>query len=304
MISKMPEYYKDLYRLVDEFIYYMRVERGLSPNTIQSYSNDLMRFIKFVEDKGIRLDNITHEQINEYIAQIGNFLSRKSTARNLSAIKGFFRFLVSEGFLTTNPTRLIATPKIPRRLPEILTYQEVEHLLNQPDISTPTGQRDRAMMELLYATGLRVSELVNLRMENVNLQAGYVRIMGKGSKERMVPFGDKASKAIKEYIRDGRPRLGKDTKTSYLFLNKRGKPLTRQGFWKILRAYGLKAGIKKHLTPHKLRHSFASHMLEGGADLRSVQVLLGHEDISTTQIYTHITRERLKQIHERYHPRP
>ena len=197
MISKMPEYYKDLYRLVDEFIYYMRVERGLSPNTIQSYSNDLMRFIKFVEDKGIRLDNITHEQINEYIAQIGNFLSRKSTARNLSAIKGFFRFLVSEGFLTTNPTRLIATPKIPRRLPEILTYQEVEHLLSQPDISTPTGQRDRAMMELLYATGLRVSELVNLRMENVNLQAGYVRIMGKGSKERMVPFGDKASKAIK-----------------------------------------------------------------------------------------------------------
>lgn len=295
---------KDLYALVDGFINYMKVERGLSQNTIQSYSNDLVRFVRFIEDSGLRLNDITHEHINEYLAIISRYLSTRSTARSLSAIKGFFRFLVSDGHLKSNPSRLIGTPRIPKRLPEILTYQEVERLLKQPDISTPTGQRDKAMLELLYATGLRVSELVGLRLENINLESGFVRMMGKGAKERMVPFGDKASDAIKEYLLSGRARLARGRQSSYLFLNRMGKPLTRQGFWKIIKAYGLKAGIKKRITPHKLRHSFASHMLEGGADLRSVQVMLGHEDISTTQIYTHITRERLKQIHERYHPRP
>jgi integrase/recombinase XerD len=216
----------------------------------------------------------------------------------------FFRFLVTEGMIESSPARLLGAPKLPRKLPDVLTRDEVDMLLAQPDPSNQRGQRDKAMLELLYATGLRVSELVGLQMSNINLEAGYVRMVGKGSKERMVPMGTKASEVLKAYLTEARGKLLKNRSSSYLFLNSRGEGLTRQGFWKIIKKYGKKAGIRKEITPHKLRHSFASHLLEGGADLRSVQVMLGHADISTTQIYTHITRERLKQIHEKYHPRP
>jgi integrase/recombinase XerD len=216
----------------------------------------------------------------------------------------FFRFLVSDGKIKGNPARRLEGPKLPQRLPEVLTVHEVEKLLSQPDASTHQGQRDKTMLELLYATGLRVSELVGLRVSNINLEAGYVRTLGKGSKERMIPMGEKALESLRLYLTDGRIGLLKKRSSPYLFINSRGKPLTRQGFWKIIKRYRTMAGIKKDITPHSLRHSFATHLLEGGADLRSVQIMLGHADISTTQVYTHITRDRLKQIHEKYHPRP
>jgi integrase/recombinase XerD len=216
----------------------------------------------------------------------------------------FFRFLISEGEIKDSPARLLETIKLPGRLPEILSCEEVDLLLSQPDISDSLGMRDKAMLELLYATGLRVSELIGLNLININLEAGYVRTIGKGSKERMIPMGQKAIDAVKAYISDGRAGLLKGRNPPHLFLNAKGKAISRQGFWKIIKRYGVMAGIKKKITPHRLRHSFASHLLEGGADLRSVQVMLGHADISTTQIYTHVSRERLKNIHERYHPRP
>ncbi|MFH1349827.1 MAG: site-specific tyrosine recombinase XerD [Pseudomonadota bacterium] len=292
------------YLLIDQFINYIRVERGLAENTIGSYSHDLMRFVHFLEKRELSPFDVTQDHIIEFMGTLRGGLSARSAARNLSALKMFFRFMVSEGEMETSPARLLSTPKLPKKLPVILTYQEIDRLLSQPDTRNHLGQRDRAMLELLYATGLRVSELVGLKISNINLEAGYVRMVGKGSKERMIPMGGKALVALKEYLSQGRFALMRKKGSSYLFLNLRGNPITRQGFWKIIKGYGIKAGIKKRLTPHKIRHSFASHLLEGGADLRSVQIMLGHEDISTTQIYTHITRERLKKVHEKYHPRP
>jgi integrase/recombinase XerD len=247
---------------------------------------------------------VCQDDIIDYLSALKSVISIRSVARNLSALKSFYRFLISDGQIETNPARLLSTPKLPRRLPGALSADEVEKLLMQPDSADHRGQRDRAMLELLYATGLRVSELVGLRVLNINLEAGYVRTFGKGSKERMIPMGAKALEALKEYLADGRIRLLKQRSSPYLFLNARGRPITRQGFWKNIKRYGLKAEIMKQITPHALRHSFASHLLEFGADLRSVQIMLGHADISTTQIYTHVTRERLKRIHEKYHPRP
>lgn len=290
--------------LVDQFINYLRVERGLAENTIWSYSHDLTRFVQFLEQRKLSPLDVTMDHIVDYMSTLKGVLSARSVARNLSAVKMFFRFMVSDGKLEKSPARLLSTPKLPKKLPNILTSQEVERLLSQPDTRNHLGQRDKAMLELLYATGLRVSELVGLKISNIHLEAGYVRIVGKGSKERMIPMGGKALEALKDYLSNGRFILMRNKSSSSLFLNLRGKPMTRQGFWKIIKGYGIKAGIKTKITPHKLRHSFASHLLEGGADLRSVQVMLGHEDISTTQIYTHITRERLKKIHEKYHPRP
>jgi len=290
--------------LADQFINHLRVERGLSENTIQSYSRDLMRFFQFLEKRKLSPLLVTQDDIFEYVGTLSAVLSVRSTARNISALKMFFRFLVSDGKIESSPARLLNTPKLEQRLPEILSQKEVELLLSTPDISKPLGQRDKAMLEVLYATGLRVSELVGLNISNINLDAGHVRTVGKGSKERMVPMGSKALEALKDYLSDGRAGLLKKQSSSFLFLNSRGRHMTRQGFWKIIKRYGLAAGIKKVLTPHIMRHSFASHLLENGADLRSVQVMLGHADISTTQIYTHITRERLKKIHEKYHPRP
>jgi integrase/recombinase XerD len=290
--------------LADQFLDHLRVERGLAGNTIQAYSRDLMRFLHFLEEKGVGPLDVSQAHMLAYMSSLQGKISIRSAARNLSTLKHFFRFLSTSGRIKSSPTRLLSTPKIPLKLPGVLSREEVERLLAQPDPASRLGLRDRAMLELLYATGLRVSELVNLKVQNVNLQAGYVRTMGKGSKERMVPMGAKALDALREYIGDSRPALLKRRTSSFLFPNPRGKPISRQGFWKLIRDYGRKAGIRKEIKPHLLRHSFASHLLECGADLRSVQIMLGHADISTTQIYTHVTRERLKEIHEKYHPRP
>jgi integrase/recombinase XerD len=290
--------------LADHFIHHLRVERGLAENTIASYSRDLSRFFLFLEKRDRSPLKVSQDDVVDYIVSLRGILSPRSMARNLSSLKSFFRFLVSDGKIAVNPARLLNAPKLPKRLPSVLSREEVEALLSQPDSAHPRGQRDKAMLELLYATGLRVSELVGLKISNINLEAGYVRTLGKGSKERMVPMGAKAMGALREYLSDGRIRLLKQKSASHLFVNARGKPLSRQGFWKIIKQYGLKAGIRKEMKPHLLRHSFASHLLEHGADLRAVQIMLGHADISTTQIYTHVTRERLKQIHEKHHPRP
>ena len=290
--------------LADQYINYLRVERGLADNTVQAYSQDLNRFFQFLETHSLSPLKVTQNRISEYVSMIGNELSARSVARNVSAVKMFFRFLAAEGKIERSPARLLESQRLSRRLPGTLTPREVERLISQPDLSNPKGQRDRAMLEILYATGLRVSELVSLELLSINLEAGYLRTLGKGSKERVVPMGEKAIMAVKEYLSSGRPDLTKGNNSSYLFTNLRGRPMTRQGFWKIIKKYGSQAGIKKNITPHILRHSFASHLLEGGADLRAVQVMLGHADISTTQIYTHVTRERLRELHKKCHPRP
>ena len=290
--------------LLDQFINFIRVERGLAQNTVQGYSRDLGRFFQFLEKQAFSPLYVSQNQIMEYVSMMQSGLSARSVARHISAIKMFFRFLAAEGKIKTNPARLLERPRLSRRLPVILNQQEVERLILQPDTTNPKGQRDRAMLEILYATGLRVSELVTLKILSVNLEAGYLRTFGKGSKERAVPMGEKAIEAVKVYLTDGRIQLAKRTNSAFLFLNNRGRPLTRQGFWKIIKLYGIQAAIKKKITPHSIRHSFASHLLEAGADLRAVQVMLGHADISTTQIYTHVTRERLKELHETCHPRP
>ncbi len=292
------------YVLADQFLNHLRVERGLSGNTIQAYGQDLERFLGFLEKQNLTPLDVTQEHLSAYMNTLESILSKRSAARNLSALRQFFRFLVSTGSLAASPAKLLNAPKIPLRLPGVLSPSEVELLLAQPDPTNRLGNRDRAMLELLYATGLRVSELVRLKIQNINLEAGFVRTMGKGSKERIVPMGGKAVDAMREYLLDGRPALLKKRTSSYVFLNLRSEPLTRQGFWKIIRQYGKQAGIQKDISPHLLRHSFASHLLEFGADLRAVQVMLGHADISTTQIYTHVTRERLKEIHAKCHPRP
>jgi integrase/recombinase XerD len=290
--------------LADQFIHHLRVEKGLAKNTIESYSRDLARYFDFLEKWNLHPLKASQINIMEYVSSLAGALSIRSIARNLSSLKVFYRFLVSDGKIQTNPARLITTPKLPRRLPGVLSGEEVERLLAVPDASTDRGLRDRAMLELLYASGLRVSELVGLKITNINLEAGWVRTIGKGSKERMVPMGSKAQQCLKDYLAHSRPSLLRKRGSSSLFVTSRAKCMSRQAFWKIIKRCSKRAGIRKEISPHSLRHSFASHLLEHGADLRSVQIMLGHADISTTQIYTHVTRERLKQIHEKYHPRP
>jgi integrase/recombinase XerD len=290
--------------LADQFIHHLRVEKGLAKNTIESYSRDLLRYFAFLEKSCLLPLKASQIDIMEYVSSLAGSLSIRSIARNLSSLKVFYRFLMSDGKIQTNPARLISNPKLPRRLPGVLSGEEVERLLAAPDAQTTRGMRDRAMLELLYASGLRVSELVGLRVAGINLEAGWVRTLGKGSKERMVPMGSKAQQSLKEYLAYSRPSLLKKRSSSYLFVTSRAKPMSRQAFWKIIKRCTRRAGISKEISPHSLRHSFASHLLEHGADLRSVQIMLGHSDISTTQIYTHVTRERLKHIHEKYHPRP
>jgi len=290
--------------LIDQFIHHLRLERGLADNTIQAYTRDLARLAHFLEQEGLSPLTVSRDRMTAYFSSLRRSLSARSVARAISSARSFFRFLAAEGRIQENPARLLETPRLSRRLPHILSTEEVDRLLSRPDPSTPAGSRDRAMLELLYATGLRVSELIGLKVLNVNLESGYLRTIGKGAKERLVPIGGKAIEAVRTYLSDGRPLMVRGVNPAYLFLNHRGRPLTRQGFWKIIKQYGHLAGIKKELTPHTIRHSFASHLLEGGADLRAVQVMLGHEDIATTQIYTHVTRERLKELHGKYHPRP
>jgi integrase/recombinase XerD len=291
--------------LADRYINYLVLEKGLSGRTIESYAHDLSRYFEFLKGNGIdTIEDADTPVIIKHLMELRNTgLGQRSRARHLVTLRGFYKFLIQEALIQHDPVRSVAFPKFMLKLPDTLTVEEVDRLIHAPDTKTPRGTRDAAMIELLYAAGLRVSELVMLKLQDVNLEAGFVRVFGKGSRERVVPIGSYARAKIDTYIRESRPQLLKKTASRYLFVARAGKPMTRQGFWKLLKQYVTKAGIRKTITPHTLRHSFASHLLEGGADLRAIQEMLGHVDISTTQIYTHVAREFLKRMHEKYHPR-
>ncbi len=274
-------------------------------NTLESYGRDLRQYSQYLErDDESDLDSVSRSTIINYLMHLQTQGKATATiARRLAALKAFYQFLVREKMIKNDPTANLESPKLEKRLPRVLTVVEVERLLAQPSPTEPAGTRDRAMLELLYATGLRVSELVSLDVGDVNLEAGYIRCAGKGSKERIVPLGSLAITSCRDYLLSGRGRLVKDRGEQALFVNHHGHRLTRQGFWKIVKKYADDAKIDKEITPHTLRHSFATHLLENGADLRSVQEMLGHADISTTQIYTHVTKGRLKEVYARAHPR-
>jgi len=291
--------------LTQTYLDYLIIEKGLSHNTILSYSEDLVRFLNFLEKNKIdTVHEVDTTTIFAWLIDLAKHgLSAKSRARHLISIRGFFKFLLNEKIIPANPLKNVDIPKTGLSLPKFLTIQEVSDLLDAPDIGKPRELRNSAMMEIMYGSGLRVSELIMLKLQDINLDASFVRVMGKGSKERMVPFGSHAADITRKWIKEGRPLLLNGISTPYLFFVRGGKPMTRQGFWKILKGYGLLAKLSKNVTPHTLRHSFATHLLEGGADLRSVQTLLGHSDISTTQIYTHISRDYLIKMHQKYHPR-
>jgi len=291
--------------LIQEFIDYLGHEKGLATNTLESYSRDLKQYYGFLsEDAEESLESASQATIVAYLMYLRKQGKATATiARRLVALKAFYQFLVKENYVTKDPTNDLSSPKLERKLPKVLTVDEVERLLNQPDARTLNGKRDKAMLEVLYATGIRVSELVNLNVGDLDLKEGFLRCMGKGSKERIVPMGEIAKRAVEQYIHDARPKLISDSRERALFVNHHGKRLTRQGFWKIVKKYAAMAQIRKEITPHTLRHSFATHLLENGADIRAVQEMLGHADISTTQIYTHVTRERLKDVYAKSHPR-
>ena len=286
------------------FLNYLRIEKGLAINSILGYRRDIESFLAYLRSGAKSLGIVGREDIRRFFATLRQKgLSARSVARHRVSLRNFYRFLVKEEKVGTDPTADIEAPRLDQTLPKHLATGEVENLLEQPDPSTPGGLRDKAMLELLYATGMRVSELVNLRWDDFEINLGVVRCLGKGSKERLIPVGRAALKAVEAYLRQGRGRLAKKREVPFLFLNHRGDVLSRVGFWKILGAYGRRAGIATRLTPHVVRHSFATHLLERGADLRSVQLMLGHSDISTTQIYTHVLKERLKQVYHTHHPR-
>ncbi|MGB9839914.1 site-specific tyrosine recombinase XerD [Thermovenabulum sp.] len=291
--------------ILDSFLDFLVVERGLSNNTVLSYKNDLNQFINFLKNNGVKTFNeVNRANIISYLL----FLQRKKRAsssilRSLAAIKTFYHFLLRERIIEEDPTYNLDTPKLEKKLPRVLTVEEVEKLLASPDKEDLWGLRDRTMLELLYATGIRVSELISLKVEDVNLEMGYLKCMGKGSKERIIPIGSVATSFLNLYINEIRKKLLKNKECDYLFFNHQGKSLTRQGFWKIIKKYARRANINKEITPHTLRHSFATHLLENGADLRSVQEMLGHSDISTTQIYTHLTKSKIREVYDRTHPR-
>ncbi|NWG02765.1 MAG: site-specific tyrosine recombinase XerD [Syntrophaceae bacterium] len=290
---------------LDQFLHFLIVEKGLATNTIEAYGHGLNRFINHLKEKGMQeIQEVSKFHVRSFLLSMRKKnLSPKSIVRNLVAIRTFFRFLVQEGILKVNPIENLESPKVAKTLPQIMTLKEIEQLLEQPDLHTPLGLRDRAMLEMLYATGMRVSELTQLPIHQVNLEGGYVLLYGKGSKERIVPIGGEAVRWVIRYLRESREVLTKKNQSPFLFVNRLGGAMSRQRFWKSLKNYARRAGIQKRITPHLLRHSFASHLLERGADLRSVQLMLGHVDISSTQIYTHVTGERLKKVHQRYHPR-
>jgi integrase/recombinase XerD len=291
--------------LSDQFLHYLIVEKGLSKNTIEAYSLGLTRFLNHLSAKGVHeIRDVNQFHVRGFLLGLRKEnLSTRTVVRNLVALRTFFRFLNQEGILDSNPVENLESPKMEKTLPEILTLKEIEQILEQPNRQTPLGIRDRAMLEMLYATGMRVSELTHLPTHQVNLEGGFVIVYGKGSKERVVPLGSEAIKWVISYLKESRGILAKGKESPFLFINRSGTGMSRQRFWKNLKDYARKAGLHKRITPHLLRHSFASHLLERGADLRSVQMMLGHVDISTTQIYTHVTGERLKKIHQRYHPR-
>jgi len=290
---------------ISAFLTHARVEKGLAANTVSAYRRDLVKFGAFTQKRKLSLETVSRDDLVDFLAELyRQKLDSKSVARHLVSLRNFFRFAQVQELVSVDPSMHLESPKIRRSLPGHLRLEEVERLLAQPDAKTPLGLRDRAMLEVLYSAGLRVSELVGLHVNDVDTKVGCVRCIGKGDKERIVPLGKKALGTVEKYLRSARGQLiGKAAGSVALFVNRRGRTLSRVGVWKILSSYGRRAGFRMALTPHMLRHSFATHLLERGADLRSVQLMLGHADISTTQIYTHVVEERLKQVYKAHHPR-
>jgi len=291
-------------RLVEEFLNYLLIERGLAQNTIAAYKKDLTSFLEFLKKLDISLDAVEQGHFRAYLL----FLKKKKRAastisRNIAALKTFFKFLQQERYITENIASDLESPKKDKKLPKVLSIKEVDKLLAQPKTNSAIGSRDKAMLEVLYATGMRVSELLNLGINNLNLEMGYIRCLGKGSKERIIPIGSQAVASLNIYLSWGRNKLLKNLEEQAVFLNQHGRKMTRQGFWKIIKKYAKDADINNEITPPILRHSFATHLLENGADLRAVQEMLGHADISTTQIYTHLTQSRINQVFKQTHPR-
>jgi integrase/recombinase XerD len=286
------------------FLNCLRVEKGLSENTIQAYRRDIEKFCSFAASRGLSTKDVRRSDVVEFLASLyRKNLDSRSVARHLVTIRNFFRFAMIEGYIDEDPAATIESPKFRRSLPQFLSLEEVERVLRQPDTSTIAGLRDKAMIELMYSCGLRVSELCGLRVSDLQTEAGCLRCVGKGNKERMVPVGRRALEAVQSYFRQGRVQFLHGGSSPYLFLNQRGRKIDRVAFWKALAQYGRRAGLRTSLKPHMLRHSFATHLLDRGADLRAVQMMLGHSDISTTQIYTHVIEERLKQVYKAHHPR-
>jgi integrase/recombinase XerD len=292
---------------IASFVTHVRVEKGLSANTVSAYRRDLIKFEAFAKKRKLALEAVSRDDLVDFLAGLyREKLESRTVARQLVTLRNFFRYAQIQDLISTDPSANLESPKIRRSLPGYLRLEEVERLLTQPDANAALGLRDRAMLEVLYSTGLRVSELVGLRVGDLDSKAGCVRCIGKGDKERIVPVGRKALAMVEKYLEQARPEILRQAKAlnnAALFVNKRGVALSRVGVWKILSGYGRRAGLRVALTPHMLRHSFATHLLERGADLRSVQLMLGHADISTTQIYTHVVEERLKQIYKAHHPR-
>ena len=289
-------------RSIEEFIDLSWMERGLAEATLSAYRSDLSRFSRWLSGRGRGLEEVRRLDVLDFLGEHAHWPPR-TVARRLSALRRFYQHLEREGRIRNNPCDRVDAPRLGRPLPGVLSEQEVERLLAAPDLETASGVRDRAMLEVLYATGLRVSELVGLRSEQVNLIQGVLRVVGKGGKERLVPLGEPAVEWLERYFRKGRPDILGERRTPALFPTSRGRAMTRQAFWHLIKRYAARAGISQDISPHTLRHAFATHLLDHGADLRVVQMLLGHRDISTTQIYTHIARERLKVLHARHHPR-
>jgi integrase/recombinase XerD len=290
--------------LIDKFLDAIWMERGLSVNTLGAYRADLLALQRWLAQRDTSLVYASRADLLAFIADRATEGAKpRSTARQLSSFRRFYRFLLREGMIQEDPTVKIEMPKIGRALPKALTEAEVEALLNAPEISDPLGHRDRAMLEVLYATGLRVSELINLRQNQVNLNQGVLRVSGKGDRERLIPLGEEAQRWVRDFVNGPRVEILLERQSEYLFPTRRGDHMTRQAFWHIIKRYAKKADIAGKLSPHTLRHAFATHLLNNGADLRVVQMLLGHSDLSTTQIYTHVARERMKELHAQHHPR-
>lgn len=289
---------------IDNFIYFLEVERAVSNNTTQSYRRDLEKFAKYIALRKKNITDITREDLVNFLMNLKDKnLSTSTIARNLAALKTFWKFLASEQIVKKNVAAAVDTPKTWKTLPDVLTRDEIEKLLEAPSNRTGSGIRDRAILEVMYASGLRVSEVKSLKKTDINLASGFLKCSGKGGKERIVPVGRIAIEAVERYLERSRSKVFQKTQDNHLFLSKLGKSISRQSLWKMIQKYAKIAGIKKHITPHTLRHSFATHLLEGGAELIGVQEMLGHADISTTQIYTHIDTDKLKRVHEKYHPR-
>lgn len=291
--------------IIEEYLKFIQIEKGLSENTIGAYRRDLKKYQLYMQEHKIaHIDFIDRQTIQECLGSlIDQGASAKSIARFISTIRSFHQFALREKYAAKDPTVLIETPKYEKKLPDVLDVEEVIQLLETPDLTKNNGYRDRTILELLYATGMRVTELIQIEIDDVNLIMGFVKVFGKGNKERIIPLGDTVIEYLDTYINTVRPQLLKKTVTNVLFLNLHGRPLTRQGIWKLIKQYGLRANITKTLTPHTLRHSFATHLLENGADLRAVQEMLGHSDISTTQLYTHVSKTQIRQMYNQFHPR-